>query len=87
MPRLEAVIPRPPRVSTAGHEPCVFRPRQDRRVACRRSPRGIVDVGALLPCRHRLRVYIVARGQLRSALLTRLERPTHRRGRAGAAVS
>jgi hypothetical protein len=31
---------------------------------------GIMHVGALLPLRYRLRVYIVALGQLRQAFLT-----------------
>jgi hypothetical protein len=46
-----------------------------------------MNVGAFLPLRHRLRVDIVALGQLREALVMMLERPTHRRGRVGAPVS
>jgi hypothetical protein len=63
--RLEAVLERQQRVSTEGHDQTFFRQRQYCRMARLRPHGGIMNVGAFLPLCHRLRVYIIALGQLR----------------------
>ena len=83
---IEAVIQWQQCVSTEGHDECIFLQRQDRRVALLWPHGGIMHVGAFLSLCYRLRVYIVALGQLRYAFLTMLDRATHCRCRAGAPV-
>jgi hypothetical protein len=62
--RLETVIERQPCVAAESHDQGFFLPRQDRRLARLRPHGGITPVDALLPLRDRLRVPIVALGQL-----------------------
>jgi hypothetical protein len=62
LPRIEAVIERQQRVSTKGPDEDFFLPRSYRRVGLLRLHGGIMDVGAWLPRRHRLRVSIVVLG-------------------------
>jgi hypothetical protein len=84
---IPAILPRPPRASTHRHAQCGFGLRSPGGAGLLGSPGGLRPSMPCRPLGSRLGVQGVALGQCGDALLTRLERATPRRGRAGAPVS
>src|SRR5215207_4267428 len=81
---IEAVIQRQQRVAPKGDNEGLLLEREHGRARLLGASALVLDRGALLPLGHRLRVEAVAPGQPPQALLTMLDRATHRRCRAGA---
>src|SRR4051812_8666120 len=81
--RIEAIIERQQRVPPKRSHDGLLLEREHRGVRLLRAGAFVLDRGALLPLGHRLRIDPVALGQAPQALLTMLDRATHRR-RAGA---
>src|SRR5215212_3369340 len=81
---IEAVIQRQQRVPPKGDNDGLLLEREHGRARLLGASALVLDRGALLPLGHRLRVEAVAPGQHPQALLTMLDRATHRRCRAGA---
>src|SRR3954468_12697495 len=82
--RVEAIIERQERVAPKGDDDGLLLAREHRGARLLGAGALVLDRGALLPLGHRLRVDPVAPGQAPQALLTMLDRSTHRRRRAGA---
>src|SRR3954471_1823045 len=82
--RIEAIIERQQRVPPEGDDHGLLLDRQHGRARLLGTGALVLDRGALLPLRDRLRVDAVALGQHPQALLTMLDRSTHCRRRAGA---
>src|SRR3712207_3741962 len=81
---IEAVVQRQERVAPERNHDGLLLDREHRRARLLGTGALVLDRGALLPLRDRLRVDPVAPGQHPQALLTLLYRATHRRSRAGA---
>src|SRR3954449_2907492 len=82
--RIEAIIERQQRVPPEGDDHGLLFARQHGRARLLGTGALVLDRGALLPLGNGLRVDAVALGQAPQALLTLLDRSTHRRRRAGA---
>src|SRR5215212_3118348 len=83
--RIEAIIERQERVPPKGNDDRLFPEREHRRLGLLGTGALVLDRGALLPLGRGLRIDAVAPGQHPQALLTMLDRATHRR-RAGASM-
>src|SRR5215212_3514608 len=81
---IEAVIQRQQRVPPKGDNDGLLLDREHGRARLLGASALVLDRGALLPLCDGLRVEAVAPGQHPQALLTMLDRATHRRCRAGA---
>src|SRR5215207_2140821 len=81
---VEAVVQRQERVPPKGNNDGLLLEREHRGARLLGASALVLDRGALLPLGDGLRVEAVAPGQPPQALLTMLDRSTHRRSRAGA---
>jgi hypothetical protein len=84
---IQAVIKRQQRMLAKGDKQRFFLHRQDGGAWWLRAHGRIVPLCPLLPLRHGVGGQGITAGKLGDALLTLRDRATHRRGRAGAAVS
>src|SRR5512135_1306620 len=84
--RVKTIVERQQRVLTERNGKGLFFGAEHGRVRCLRPHRGIVDEGALLPLRHRLRVEVVAPGELFDRSLRSLYRSSDDVRGLGAAV-
>jgi hypothetical protein len=82
----QAVIQRPQRLLANRDPPDFCLSGQDGGTWWLQAHGCLVHRRPLLPLRHGCGMHVLTLGQLGEALVTRLERTTHRRGRAGAAV-
>src|SRR5215213_2475946 len=81
---IEAVIERQERVPPKGNDDRLFLEREHRRLGLLGSGGPVGNRATLLPLRDGFWIDAVAPGQAPQALLTMLDRSTHRRRRAGA---
>src|SRR3954469_10334701 len=84
--RVEAVIERQERVAPKRNDDGLLLDREHRGARLLGASALVLDRGALFPLSHRLRVDPVSPGEGSQALLTMLDRSTHRRCRAGASM-